>query len=643
MAVETQVTSSPVQQVQQGIELYQLGEYQKAIALWKAALPSISTPQDRAIIINNLAKAYYQIGQFSQAISSWNDVITIYRNQQNPALAGVLIDQAQVYTDLGQQRRAISLLEEAKSLNPEPVIRAAALGALGNATESLGDYDQALTIHQESLEIARELNNNFYIATALNNLGTVYSQRSARYNYQAVAAESQGDDPTKLRQAAVADKEAAIKYFQETSQLSDGWLKIKALMNLNPLLIKSESPPKELIIKNWQEVRDILAKMPDSWKKVYALVNLTESELKFGADDGVTPLVSLQTALNVANKLGDPRSLSFALGSLGHFYEQSGDYNQAMELTRKAQLTAQEINAYDSLYLWEWQAGRILKATGDKKGAISSYYGAIASLQKIRDDLLLATQELQFDFRDQVEPIYRQLIGLLLESTPTQQTSETTNLQEVLDTLELLKLAELQNFFGDDCVSVDSSDSNNEGVLTGGNTALVYSIILEDRTEMILRSPDGTLSSYSIPIIKSELEQKINDLRYLLELRVTEQYLLPAQEIYELLIRPMEADLAAAEPDTIIFINDGALRKIPMTALYDGQDFLIQKYAIATTPSLTLTSTKSLDRSNLSVLGLALSVARPPFAPLSNVVTEVEKVTEILGGMNLINRPLAKP
>jgi len=284
----------------------------------------------------------------------------------------------------------------------------------------------------------------------------------------------------------------------------------------------------------------------------------------------------------------------------------------------------------------------MLKARGNIASAISAYEGAIATLQNIRGDLV-ANKELQLDFREQVEPIYRELIDLLLNASSSDlsevNSQETVSpLKEVLDIVELLKLAELENFFGDECVQVAKDKAQNEEGLADANAAVIYSIILNDRTEMILRSPDGSLKNYPIPISKEEMEAEIEQLRYFLELRTTEQYIPQAKEIYNRLIRPMEADLAVIQPKTLVFINDGVLRQIPMSALHDGQNFLIEKYPIAITPSLSLTTSQPLDRNQLRALSLGLTVAKPPFAPLTNVEAELKVVEEILGGTELIDQ-----
>ncbi len=694
--------------VQQGIERYRAGKFTEAIALWQQVLPQISAAKDRAIVYSNLALAYRQTGQLAQAIAQWEQAIQIYRSQDDQAtrqpLAGLLTEQAQAYSDLGQQRRAITLLESAIEIankNQDLLTEAAAHGALGNAHWALGDYEQALAAHQATLKIAGELNNASYMATALNNLGNVYVSRAERYDYQAQLADLEGDDKevARLTQAVAQAEAEARKSFEQSVATARGVAtleEVRGLMNLNRLVEQSSTPDQDLIVSNWNRARELITSIQDSREKAYALINLAELELKVRRlkvasskqPSTLQPSTVLEQALTVARNIGDARAESFALGSLGQLHEAAGEYEKAMELTRKAQFASQQLNAPDSLYRWQWQAGRILKATGANEQAIAAYEQAIATLQSIRGDIVAANQELQFDFREQVEPVYRELIELLLASpasaVKTQESngnsslpnpksnpplpsqnknlslfspltkggprgvkegnqnpksnSEDSPVSKVVGILELLKLAELQNFFGDECVQVALAQNENAEGLTDANTAVVYSVILNDQAAMILRSPDGSMTNYRVAMGKQELEKEIDQLRYFLELRATEEYLPQAQKIYNLLIRPMEADLAAAKPTTVVFINDGVLRKVPMAALHDGKEFFIQKYPIATTPSLSLTNSKALNRSNLEALSLGLTVERSPFAALTNVQAEVTAVNKILGGTELVDQ-----
>ena len=176
------------------------------------------------------------------------------------------------------------------------------------------------------------------------------------------------------------------------------------------------------------------------------------------------------------------------------------------------------------------------------------------------------------------------------------------------------------------------------GQLTDPNAAVIYSISLEDRTELIVRFADSTLAQRTANLDRQQLNTEVDEFRRLLEKRGTNEYLIRAQSLYRSLISPILPDIQAANPQTLVFIQDSVLRKIPMSALHDGERFLIEDYAIATTPSLQLTSQSNLDKEDIKALVLGLTVARPPFAALESVADEVEQVAARLDGRILLDR-----
>lgn len=650
--------------LQQADNLYRYGNFNEAINLWEAALAQISIPQERAVVYGNLASAFRQIGQIDRAIGYWEEAIEIYKRigdrQARLQSAKLSIEQAQAYSELGQHKRAIQLLQTAIKIAQDyqdRLTELAANGAFGNAYFALADYEKSLLYQQKSLQIARDLESNnksdFFVKSSiqnvLNNLGNVYAKRSERYRYQATVAELEGDEKEKDRLLDLARKDtnSGLEAFQQSIQTAATDVgTVQALLNLNRLLEKvdpvnsSDKIDSSAIAKNRSQALELLAKMPDSRDKAYALINVAQDA------ESQAAVKILADAIAVAKNIGDTRAESFALGSLAQLYETAHQYNEAMELNRQAQFAAQKVNAIDSLYRWEWQAGRISRATGELNKALAYYEQAIASLQSIRSDILAANKDFQFDFRDSVEPVYRQTIELILakhEIITKQSNAPIINesqedLSRVLDILELLKLAELQNFFGDECVQIAKDETQKNGYISNKDTAIIYSVVLSQGTEMILQFSDGRLKGYQIPIEPNQLQKEIDSLRLLLENRATDEYITKATEVYDLLIRPMEKDLAAVNAKTIVFINDGVLRKVPMSALFDGEKFLIQKYAIATTPSLNLTASKPIDRNNLRALSVGLTVERPPFAPLLNVANEVAEVQSILGGTKLLDK-----
>jgi CHAT domain-containing protein len=96
--------------------------------------------------------------------------------------------------------------------------------------------------------------------------------------------------------------------------------------------------------------------------------------------------------------------------------------------------------------------------------------------------------------------------------------------------------------------------------------------------------------------------------------------------------------LAQSQVKTLVFVLDGSLRNIPMAALYDGQQYLVQKYAVALTPGLQLLAPKSLKRTQLRALTGGLTEARQNFPPLQNVAIEVQEIQSEIPGKVLLNQ-----
>jgi len=89
--------------------------------------------------------------------------------------------------------------------------------------------------------------------------------------------------------------------------------------------------------------------------------------------------------------------------------------------------------------------------------------------------------------------------------------------------------------------------------------------------------------------------------------------------------------------DTLVFVPDGPLRTIPMAALHDGNQFLINRYPIAITPSLNLTDPRPLKREGAKVLLLGLTQAVQGFSGLPYVADELKSIRELYGGELLLN------
>lgn len=210
---------------------------------------------------------------------------------------------------------------------------------------------------------------------------------------------------------------------------------------------------------------------------------------------------------------------------------------------------AQQDGAGDSLYRWQWQAGRIHKASGRIADAALSYQQAIATLQTIRSDIVLADKDLQFEVRDEVEPVYRDLMTLLLEGSQ----DKPSNVKEALDLADLLYLTELQSFFGDECLEVSGAIVQNSASLAKSNAAVINSIVLARKTYMVLHLPDGKLKSYPVALTAEQLQSEVKRFRFALENIETDEYLSLSQKLYGLLIQPIGSRYSCCQTRCLSF------------------------------------------------------------------------------------------
>lgn len=692
-------TPIPIQLVQQGVNKYQNQEYQAAITLWHRALSSYQTTADNpnaVIILENLARAYQQIGQTEQAIAFWSQVSDLYQQVGNRRQLGrSLTEQAQAYSRSGQHRQAIAILcgtgedgetwgwgdkekETGKVNQPcqtesaialaraqqDKLGEAAALGSLGEAYRLRGDYQLAVNYAKKSWAIAKKLDNPQLTMSALNSLGNTYSSL-ARVSYRrAESAERRGETFGANSLMAVETKTAqqndrqALDYFKQNLDLAkvqnNSLAQVRSIISSLPIYYRLQQYDRAANQK--QEALNLIPILPRQQTTVYATIDLAKllqpEKITFNTclepDDLHQARKLLQSAVKLATQLQDNRAASFAWGELGHTYECEGNYQQALKLTQKARLAAEREK--DSLYLWEWQTGRILLAQGNKAQSITAYETAIATLESIRDNLLTANRDIQFDFRDTVEPIYRELVRQKLgiaENTviiAAEQPKLAKNIASVLNTVDSLRLAELQNYFGNDCAIADVVTAEKVELLQPDNhTAYFSSIFLKDRVAIIVNFPNRkTKLVWHDSPGKEAINQQINQYRRGLEAFYDDFDPQLGQNIYNWLIKPFAEDLKQEQIDTLLFIQDGLLRSIPMAALHDGKQFLIEKYAIATTPSLNLINRNKLNQKQLKALALGLTqeftIDGRTFNPLPNVAQEIEQVKNIfLESKGLLN------
>jgi CHAT domain-containing protein len=240
-------------------------------------------------------------------------------------------------------------------------------------------------------------------------------------------------------------------------------------------------------------------------------------------------------------------------------------------------------------------------------------------------------------FHRSVRPVFVELADLLLrEADRLDGAAATEKVRAARETVELLRTAELEEYFQDECVAALRSRVTGIDRLAPGSAAL-YPIVLPDRLELLLSLPEG-LTRRTVAVGEAEVDAAALRLRLLLEKRTTRQYLRPAQRLYDWLIRPVMPELRAAGIDTLVLIPNGPFLTIPLAALHDGERHLVEAMALAVVPGLTLLDPQPIARADVQVLINALTEPVQGFAPLPSVAMEVQRIRQVFGGQVLQDR-----
>ena len=174
---------------------------------------------------------------------------------------------------------------------------------------------------------------------------------------------------------------------------------------------------------------------------------------------------------------------------------------------------------------------------------------------------------------------------------------------------------------------------------TGQSAAVVYARSLPDQLELTLVLPEGSPIRKIVPQANpAALQKTLNDFRSAVtDVTDSRGYIAPAQKLYQWMIAPLKSNLKALKINTLIFCMDGGLRLIPMAALHDGQQFLIENYSIGSIPSVSLTNSRYKSAKDAQVLGMGASLFQQ-LSPLPAVPTELQVITQQLGsGESFLN------
>ncbi|MCC5618432.1 CHAT domain-containing protein [Nostoc sp. CHAB 5836] len=656
-----------------------LGESEAALATWKQATEIYQNlgNQNGAIRSQiNQTQAMQNLGLYPMACKTLLKILEL--DHQNCQITKEELETLQkrfvkqenslslhilALRSLGNVLRVVSQLEQsqmvlfaagqlAQQSGDLPNLAATYL-SLGNTVRSLGNRKiQLETPRQQTIVLTQSL--DCIQATSIANPAQLYQQATSCYR------QAESSTSLDIKRQAQLNRFSLLVQTQQWSEVPT--LLSEITSNFNDLPISH--PTVYAHIKFAQSLMCLQSGLSENSSNALSpILQLCSFVKNIPTGTGVKTLESskipswpeigqiLQTALNQAQQLGDKQAEADVRGYLGGVYQQMGKLAEARQLTEQALQQKSAFNDSSITYLWQWQLGRIYQTQQDQKSALKAYTLAYETLQSLRKDLVGINPEIQFTFRDSVEPVYRELVNLLLPPQASQQIKQTEinqeNLKLARDVIEALQLAQLTNFFREACITsqpqpIDQLDPN---------AAVIYSIILPDRLAVILSRPQKPLKYYATALKPNsqpgeigEVERVYKDLLAGFTRYIYLDSLRPQKIFYDWLIRPIEAELQKDDIKTLVFVLDGVLRGVPMSALYDSQQqkYLIEKYNLALSPGLQMLYSPSLSLNKLQTLVGGLAEASQGFSKLLGVEEEVREIAKIVPTEVLLNKEFTR-
>jgi CHAT domain-containing protein len=497
---------------------------------------------------------------------------------------------------------------------------------LGITLRQLGYYDLA----RDALETAKShattdnIDNN--ISMSLANVAQGEYQRSLnQYN-----ASDKKDKKDEASERLIAEGQSALNQYQKLWESKSSSVQTKA--RLNWLLIASsfsEEFPELLKLIPPSQVQQVIqfsdsgiAELPEN-EQIEARLRFAESLRRLTRLDNSyldKAQKQSQTSLRLSQQFKNSIATSRAMGLSGRIFLQRSEISKAIIAFEQAQSIALSYRTLDLAYQWEWELGKIYAKAGDTR-AIPQYKAAVDNLNELRKSQITINRDLQFGFQAQVEPLYKEYLELLFKA-------KQPDLKEIIKTNEKVQVAELENYL--QCsqlqtfslLSLQPKDSPD---------ATIYIIRLPKHYELIVRLKNGELIHRSANF--TEVEDALDKIRQNLSSEQLDNldsggFKDLFGKLYQSLFSPVEKVLPKS--GTIVFSGDSELMSIPWSVLYDGKQYLIERYSIAYSLGIETQVPKSTKRGKLHVLAAGLSdlSGKSNFQDLEFVPEELEGIKD---------------
>jgi len=302
-----------------------------------------------------------------------------------------------------------------------------------------------------------------------------------------------------------------------------------------------------------------------------------------------------------------PRLTAEALSGLAKLYEGQRRLQESLQLNREARQQAERAEAGDLLIDLEWREGRLLHALGQPHEALAAYRRTRQQLEALRPDIPVEYHDGHSSFRETLGPIYLELADLLLQQAGMEAPSDVALLHEARDTVELIKRSEMEDYLGGRCALPRPKRTPIESL--DARTAVLYPIIFPERLDILVAVGDQ-LKRYSHVVSASTLQASAVRFSTALREQAPDANQL-SRQWYGWLLESVEPWLRSLNVNTLVMVPDGAIRLIALAALFDGQHYVLEHYATATSPGLSLLESDASGAQKAQTLIAGMSTAGP--------------------------------
>jgi CHAT domain-containing protein/Tfp pilus assembly protein PilF len=638
---------------------------QKALETFQQALDLSTASGDeraRAAALIGIGNVHNYLGEKEQALEHFNQALPIERKTGNRlGEAAALQDIGSVYSDLGERRKALEYFSQALSIRSEVGDRsgeAAALLNIGTAYSDLGEKQKALEYFNQALPMQRQINARAGEAATLNGIGRVYwdlgeNQKALEYFNQALPIEREAKNRVGeadllmnigLVYFALGESQQALEYQNQAlpifRQMDSSLGEAKTLNNIG-IVYGSLLRDYRRALEYYNQALPILRQINYRRGEANTLTNIGNMYGRLG--DQRNALAYYRQALALGAIVGDPLLQSQILmhlmanqraaqpGLAVYYGKQAVNLLQLVRSNiqgmdqdvQKTFLTSKD-SAYHALADLLIALGRLPEAQQVldllKQQEYQDYVRGQTANPLSPLTLTPAEMQAELDYQKSTSELFSQAEQWAQLRNNTARTAEQEQqYQQVSNRLGVASKGlddyyeRLYVLFG------NSSDANKQVAdIKGGVSALrqtiartphtvaLYTLVGSDRIRIIVVTGSATVAR-EFAIAESELNKKVAAFEQVLRNPAQDPRPL-AQELYAALIAPVKPDLDQAGAQTLVWSLDGVLRYVPIAALYDGKQYVVQKYDTVTiTPASIPHLNEKPDVGTMSTVAMGIS------------------------------------